>query len=78
MKLAPLLVAVASGLTAIALLPSPVRAATGAEISRNARAALETLYSTNPAARAVGQVNRRIPVNFCRDSELAPWVRVGL
>ena len=55
MKLAPLLVAVASGLTAIALLPSPVRAATGAEISRNARAALDTLYSTNPAARAVGK-----------------------
>ena len=55
MKPVTLLVTVSLGLTTIALHPSPVRAATASEISRNARAALDTLYSTNPAARAVGK-----------------------
>jgi len=62
MKPVPLLVTVSLGLTTIALQPSQVRAATASEISRNARAALDTLYSTNPAARAVGKQAKAVLV----------------
>jgi lipid-binding SYLF domain-containing protein len=39
----------------VATTPSPASAATGAEISRDASAALSSLYRSQPAAKALGQ-----------------------
>jgi lipid-binding SYLF domain-containing protein len=44
----------AIALSSITFAPSSGLAATAAEISQNAKAALRSLYSSNPAARAVG------------------------
>jgi lipid-binding SYLF domain-containing protein len=59
MKIMPLLAGV---LTAIALQPAPVLADRAADISRNARSALNTLYAENPGAQAVGKQAKAVLV----------------
>ena len=55
MKHIPLFTAVFMAFCVLALQPGSARADSAAEISRSARTALKTLYSINPAARAVGE-----------------------
>ena len=49
-------------LTAMAVEPPPVLADSSAEISRNARSALNSLYATNPTARTVAKQARAVLV----------------
>ena len=62
MKHATLRTTVSLALSPTALIPSPGRAARVTEISKNANAALNTLYSTNPAARAIGRKAKAVLV----------------
>jgi len=52
----------AIALSSITFAPSSGLAATAAEISQNAKVALHTLYSSNPAARAVGKKAKAVLV----------------
>jgi lipid-binding SYLF domain-containing protein len=61
MNPAPVLATVCLALSAIAL-PAPGLADSAAEISRNAKAAINTLYASNPAARAVGKQAKAVLV----------------
>lgn len=62
MKYVSSLATVSLALSVIALQPSSGRAASAAEISRNAKAALNSLYSSNPAARVVGKKAKAVLV----------------
>jgi lipid-binding SYLF domain-containing protein len=62
MKYVSSLAPVSLALSVIALQPSSGRAASAAEISRNAKAALNSLYSSNPAARVVGKKAKAVLV----------------
>jgi lipid-binding SYLF domain-containing protein len=55
MKHTAFLVAAASILGAIIFLPNSTTAASAAQIDRSARAALNSLYASSPAAQAVGK-----------------------
>jgi len=61
MKPIPFVATVALALSALAL-PAPGLADSAAEISRNAKAALNTLYASNPSARAVGKQAKAVLV----------------
>ena len=52
----------AIALSSITFVPSSGLAATAAEISQNAKAAFRSLYSSNPAARAVGNKAKAVLV----------------
>ena len=62
MKHATFLTTVALALSATTLLPSSGRAASAAQIDQNAKAALNSLYATNPTARVVGKKAKAILV----------------
>lgn len=62
MKHATFLTTVALALSATTLLPSSGRAASAAQIDQNAKAALNSLYGTNPTARVVGKKAKAILV----------------
>jgi len=47
--------AISLAFSAISLLPSSGRAASAAELDQSAKAALRSLYASNPAAQAVGK-----------------------
>jgi hypothetical protein len=49
------LTTVALALSATTLLPSSSRAASAAQLDQNAKAALNSLYATNPTAWVVGK-----------------------
>jgi lipid-binding SYLF domain-containing protein len=49
-------------LSATAVLPATVRAASAAQINRNARAGLRELYASTPSARTVGQSAKAVLV----------------
>ena len=49
-------------LSATAILPATVRAASAAQINRNARAGLRELYASTPSARTVGQSAKAVLV----------------
>ena len=51
-----------SMLSATAILPATVRAASAAQINRNARAGLRELYASTPSARTVGQSAKAVLV----------------
>jgi len=55
MKPVTFLTTVSLTLSTISSLPTTSRAATAAEIDQNAKAALNTLYASNPSARIVGK-----------------------
>jgi len=54
--------AISLAFSAISLLPSSVRAASAAELDQSAKAALRSLYASNPAAQAVGKKAKAILV----------------
>ena len=62
MKPITFLTTVSLALSTISSLPSTGRAATAAEIDQNAKAALNTLYASNPSARIVGKKAKAILV----------------
>jgi lipid-binding SYLF domain-containing protein len=62
MKHAGLLTTVTFALIALSSLPSSSRAASAAEIDRDAKAALITLYASNPTAQLVGKKAKAILV----------------
>ena len=62
MKQFRFLIAFSLALSAATLQPCSVRAASAAEISQNARAALNSLYASNPAAQAVGKKAKAVLV----------------
>jgi lipid-binding SYLF domain-containing protein len=54
--------AISLAFSAISLLPSSGRAASAAELDQSAKAALRSLYASNPAAQAVGKKAKAILV----------------
>jgi lipid-binding SYLF domain-containing protein len=62
MKHASLLTSVILALGALSSLPSSSRAASAAEIDRDAKAALNALYTSNPTAQLVGKKAKAILV----------------
>src|ERR1700730_14045325 len=62
MKPITFLTTVSLALSTISSLPTTGRAATSAEIDQNAKAALNTLYASNPSARIVGKKAKAILV----------------
>jgi lipid-binding SYLF domain-containing protein len=62
MKAVTCFTTIALALGAITLLPSPGRAASAAQITRNAKAALSSLYAGNAAARTVGSKAKAVLV----------------
>jgi lipid-binding SYLF domain-containing protein len=54
--------AISLAFSAISLLPSSGRAASSAELDQSAKAALRSLYASNPAAQAVGKKAKAILV----------------
>jgi lipid-binding SYLF domain-containing protein len=62
MKQIPFLATISLALSAMSLLPSTGRSASAAELDQSAKAALSSLYASNPTARVVGNKARAILV----------------
>jgi lipid-binding SYLF domain-containing protein len=62
MKHIPFFMTLVLALGAPALLPTSSRAASGAQISQNAKLALNDLYSSNPAAQVIGKKAKAVLV----------------